>query len=226
MPSLNSSIDISRAKLQRGIFIALALIVWLIPSNSGALPSTNANCSISSDGGNPATEGLKPPNTFEPLDEFGVNLLSGSIVTPMPLLSIGPTDGGITYSRSYESHAPQPYRWRDNLVATLDARPIFCGNAPYNYVYTATAGGQTIEFYKYSSGNFAGQFLPMAGGGETLISNGNGSYTLTLADGTRVEYSGALSGPGLNRASVGRASRIERPSGETTSFFIPRSLGR
>ncbi|SFK68391.1 RHS repeat domain-containing protein, partial [Caulobacter sp. UNC279MFTsu5.1] len=154
---------------------------------------------------------IKPPETYNPIDGNGVNLLSGSMTATTPTVSIGPK-GGLSYSQSYDSGSITAWSESTNgmvATSTLTGDPW----------YTVTMMGQAFPFKRTGD-----TFAAVEGNTATLVMGG-GTFTLTLLDGTVATYSTAYPTYALGVVNnLGSIVKIVSPNGRTIDFtyaFIP-----
>ncbi|GGL18280.1 RHS repeat-associated core domain-containing protein [Caulobacter rhizosphaerae] len=154
---------------------------------------------------------IKPPETYNPVDANGVNLLSGSMTATTPTVSIGPK-GGLSYSQSYDSGSITA--WSDNINGMV-ATSTLTGD-PW---YTVTMMGQAFPF-KRTGDTFAAQ----EGSTASLVISG-GSFILTLLDGTVATYSSAYPSYMLGVVNnLGSIVKIVSPNGRTIDFTYTSAL--
>ena len=154
---------------------------------------------------------IPPPASFNPVDANGVNLQTGGLEASTPTISIGPKDGGLSYSRSYDSSTGDVnFPWRDSTAGGLAKWPVIGEDADHPW-YTATVMGSSVNFTE--SG---GVYTPAEGDNATLVL-GTSGYTFTAADGTVAVFGGAwVLSPFI--ANRGLISSITKPSGEVITF--------
>ena len=147
----------------------------------------------------PALAQIAPPPVRQSVDENGVDVLSGKFLVGQTNVSIGPSEGGLSYrSFAYDG------RWSDDDVATINK----VGNA-----VTVTVDGVSDGFTDYG-----GYFGSTEGNGATLVGSGTG-YTYTSRNGTVVTFLGnAYAKFGFNNANMGRISQLVRPNGYTETY--------
>jgi RHS repeat-associated protein len=155
------------------------------------------------------TPEIPAPATYNPVDGNGVNVFNGTFQgATTTTISIGPEQGGLSYSRSFDTSV---IYWRDSVAGMVTIEPY--GNPPTSFhTYTATVMGQSIAFEIVN-----GVLRPIEGDNATLV-QGGGGYTLTLSDGTVAFYDGTLSTHVPYLANGGLISTITRPDGEVITY--------
>lgn len=155
-----------------------------------------------------AAQSISPPNSYEPVDANGVDLASGSFSISTSTISIGPTQGGLSYRAS---SAAGTNAWRHSTAGGVDRRPL-TGTGAAHPVYTVTVMGRSATFISDGSGGFQRQ-----DGLGTLTFSG-AVYTYTAPDGSIAYISKALSTLSPYAANEGQITLIERPNGERITF--------
>ncbi|WP_156035564.1 RHS repeat domain-containing protein [Caulobacter sp. UNC358MFTsu5.1] len=181
------------SKISRGVCAAAALLLSVAVLGGARTAHAQAGA-------------IKPPDTYNPIDGNGVNLLSGSMTATTPTILIGPKGGGLSYSQSYDSGSVTPWSDTTNgMVAT--------STLTNDAWYTVTMMGQTFPF-KRTGDTFAAQ----EGNTATLVMGG-GLFTLTLLDGTVATYSSAYPTYMLGVVNnLGSIVKIVYPNGRTIDF--------
>lgn len=141
-----------------------------------------------------------PPPTKYVLDDRGVDVRLGTFNLSTTDVSIGPAEGGMTYSRTFAGSG-----WRDNLTST--------GQATSTTNTVLSLGGYSEAFTKSGS-----VFTPVIPNGATLTLSGL-ITTWTWADGTVVIIDGSMGTYyGRGNANSGRITSMTRPNGEKTIY--------
>lgn len=142
---------------------------------------------------------LDPPPVRLPLDENGVVLSSGSIVTPSSSVSIGGANG-LTHTRSRVGNG-----WRHNYMMTVKV---------VNATATIALGGGSQTFTKVN-----GVWTSDQGNGATLTETAS-LYTFKTSDGTVIEFDRGLtqSSQSYYGPVSGLATKITAPSGQITTL--------
>ena len=153
---------------------------------------------------------IKPPESYNPTDERGVNLATGSLSISSAEISVGQAgqggQGGLNYSASYDSQARG---WRHSVWGGVQRDPAD-PNAPLPG-YTVTVMGRSVTFEKVGSA-----FAPVDGHGKLTLSGG--IYTFTDLDGTVATFTQANKSLYGHEANEGVIDLIVRPDGERISF--------
>lgn len=137
---------------------------------------------------------------FSNVDANDVDLSSGQLQSTQSILQIGPKGSGLSYTRS--------------LIGT-DYLGTFNGtaNAADAGMIGISIGTQSEAFL--SDG--AGGYTPADHGGSTLVSGPQG-LVYTTDDGTVAEFSAGLAGDWPTNASLGRLTKLTKPSGEVWTY--------
>jgi RHS repeat-associated protein len=152
---------------------------------------------------------IKPPESFNPTDANGVNLQTGSLSVATSTISIGPTDGGLSYSRSYDSDA---IAWRDSVAGMVNRAPFLPPGSQHPW-YTVTILGVSTSF-QFQDGDQT--YKALEGDPGTLVKDGN-IFTYTAADGTKAVFGGGRKYSPFY-ANEGLVSSIIKPNGEVLTF--------
>ncbi|MEP5937330.1 MAG: RHS repeat-associated core domain-containing protein [Erythrobacter sp.] len=151
---------------------------------------------------------LDPPSVRQPLDENGVDLATGSIVTPSSSLAIGGAEG-LAHSRYRVDNG-----WRHNFLISAE---ITQGQAQA----TVNIGGTQRTFSLVS-----GIYQSDQGTGETITTNfTTGTHTYTGRDGTQIIFKEAYvaNGESYYGQASALAETIIRPSGQRTNLHYKNS---
>lgn len=150
-----------------------------------------------------SAQSLPPPDVRSTIDENGVNLVTGFVQVPTPLVSIGqPSRGGLSYARYYDSAVSD---WRDNYAGGINSSGT---------IYTVTLMGEAQIF----SGS-GGVFAELEQRGATLTFDAvTNKYTYITADGTRAVFDKGVAGTQPTQANEGRVTSITGPAGDRTTF--------
>lgn len=131
-----------------------------------------------------AQTSIPPPETYNPIDGNGVNVSSGSFEPSTTTISVGPEQGGLTYTRSWDTSVGG---WRDNAVSGIQYEFVpDPGHAHDLHTYTVVVLGQSTVFL----GNGGGVFTPAEGDNATLTKSGS-VWTFTDAAGTVAVFADA-----------------------------------
>jgi RHS repeat-associated protein len=147
---------------------------------------------------------IPPPETYNPVDGNGVNVFSGALEVPAPVISIGPTEGGLSFRRWWDTGLntyDADNAWRDNITSRI------VRDYDDNELYSVTVLGQAITFREDD-----GVFTPTEGQSATLT-EASGVYTFTGGDGTVAVFSHDVDFWSTLAAS------IARPNGEVLTFY-------
>lgn len=157
------------------------------------------------------TPEIPPPASYNPIDANGVNVSSGSFEPNTTTIAIGPQDGGLSYSASYDTSV---MAWRHSVSGMITRTP-FLPNPPPGTIplYTVVVMGQSFKYRQLLNGTF----VPVEGATATLSLSGS-TYTLTMSDGTVALYSTLLGTYSPYLANEGLITSITRPNGEVISF--------
>lgn len=149
---------------------------------------------------------VKPPESYSPIDENGVNLATGSVSVSTVEIGVGRKGAGLFYSASYDTGVNA---WRHSVFGGINREP----SDPYAVfpAYTVTVLGESVVFEKLGATNV---FQPVDGYGSLVLSGG--AYTFTALDGTQATF-GAPSYVDY-QANEGVIQEITRPNGERISF--------
>lgn len=157
---------------------------------------------------------LPPPSTFNTVDANSIDLASGMPSFRSPTLSIGPAEGGLTFSRYSDSG-----EWRDDAGGRVD-RVQGTGETNDGFViYRVTVMGKTIVFKDVEvNGQFT--LLPAEGSGAVLTRNDYG-FVLTDEDGSVAVFDDVYRGTRQYSTWQPPAvlSRVTRPNGEVINFY-------
>ncbi|SFK78597.1 YD repeat-containing protein, partial [Caulobacter sp. UNC279MFTsu5.1] len=152
---------------------------------------------------------IEPPKPFNPTDANGVDLQSGSILMSSPTISIGPKEGGLSYSATYDTAVRA---WRHSTFGGVNGPTGKPGGPAYPHT-TATVMGQSMTF---AQADGVGAYLPVDNPGASMAIVAN-YPVLTLSDGTVVQFN-APATLGLYLANKGQVAKITKPNGEVTTF--------
>ncbi|WP_188452569.1 RHS repeat domain-containing protein, partial [Glycocaulis albus] len=152
-----------------------------------------------------AQGGIAP--VFSAVDERGIDLLTGQILSGTPGISIGdPSSGGLSYANSLTSSLADD--WAHSVMGTVTVD---------GSVYTVAVGGQ-VETFTLSGSVFVSDQRR----GATLTRTGTGAgatYTFVMRDGSTAVFAlgGYQSGyaPGSLKFLI---TSLEHPSGEITTY--------
>ena len=147
---------------------------------------------------------LSPAPVRQPLDENGVDLTSGTIVTPSSVLAIGGEDG-LVHSRYRVKNG-----WRHNHILSITRRAGENGE-----IRRVQIGGSASEFQANGTGLWAG-----LNGEKGTLSETSSGYTYVSATGTVVSFSKDLVSAGQSYYEVVDAvgTTIVAPNGFTTTL--------
>ncbi|KQY28298.1 hypothetical protein ASD21_15955 [Caulobacter sp. Root1455] len=129
-----------------------------------------------------------------------MDLLSGYIVAPQTILTIGAPDAGMTLSRTFVGAGES-----DNLTGTVN----FLGGGG---VYLVSLGGKSEQFY------VSGPGITAPNGKGATLSYDSTSFTYVMKDGAVAVFLKSLASAFTSKADSGRVSTITRPSGEVITF--------
>lgn len=165
------------------------------------------------------TEQLPLPSVMKAIDKNGVDLIGGNFLYPTAQHSIGTGESGISLSRQ-GSTSPTAYKtWHhDNLGGAMNFQregyEVPAYTVPTKAHMLVTYGGASYRFQQ----NSAGAWVPYKGGYATFACSSN-LCTLTLTDGTVVEYDRNLVSTDINNESRdGQATKATKPDGEVITF--------
>ncbi|EJL28977.1 RHS repeat protein, partial [Caulobacter sp. AP07] len=161
-----------------------------------------------------AQAALTAPETYNPIDANGVNLLGGSFSPTTPSVTIGPKGGGLSYSQTYDINIGD---WRESSRGAVTTSTLVYSSGPDPW-YTVTVLGQAIAFKRTGD-----TFAASEGDSTTLVLSG-GIYTLTSADGTVATFSTAVAGVLGSAAEVARITQVVQPNGRTIDFNYVSAL--
>lgn len=152
---------------------------------------------------------IPPPDTFNPVDQHGVNLATGKFKGPDHTLSIGqPGQGGLSATAYYDSSAGT---WRHSLAGGIATEPLIGAGSDFPW-YMVTIMGSSQAYWATTDG----QFAPIDATGTLTLSGG--IYTHTALDGTVAVIRQSLGTQSPYRANRGQIETLTRPSGEKLTF--------
>jgi len=190
-----------------------------------ALPPQDAGCNEAAAGGAPPPNTLGTPPIYQTVDELGVDVAQGSFGPSAPAISIGGAQGGLRYQRTWQTGTT--WGWHDNQQGSLSSKPLLCGGTPgnYNQLWIAVVEGVSYGFYVYPNELPAPWYHPMDENGSQLVNMPDGSFVLTLNDGTRATYLPSLKISGFANGNEARISTLVRPDGETLTYHYASAAG-
>lgn len=154
---------------------------------------------------------IPPPASYNVVDGNGVNLLSGGLTVPAPVISVGdPSAGGLSYARTFQTAVSN---WRDNYAAdsiTLSTYQTIPGGTTKSS-WVATLHGEAMYFLLDS-----GVYTPAEDQNVTLTES-SGVYTLTMPDGGVAIYAEA-GGGGAYSGALSRLSSYTYPNGVKETY--------
>jgi RHS repeat-associated protein len=151
---------------------------------------------------------LDPPPARQPLDENGVDLSSGAVVTPSSTISIGGANG-LTHSRYRVGNG-----WRHNYILSVTE-----GTSPFGTPTRKVQIGGFIEEFAFSTIHNKYIPLPDNGNSGTLVEDATG-FTYTGSDGTAYRFSKTLvaNGQSYYEAVEAVGESITRADGHRTTL--------
>jgi RHS repeat-associated protein len=153
------------------------------------------------------TPDIPPPAPYSPVDPRGVNLFSGTFTYSSPTIAVGPADGGLSYTATFDTAVNY---WRHSVWGGVQRTPFLPGpsQAP---IWTVTAMGEGAVFSEDGLGGY--QIVEGAGS----LTESGGQFSYTALDGTVAVFGGPST---YNRylANEGLISSLTRPNGEVLSW--------
>jgi YD repeat-containing protein len=156
---------------------------------------------------------LQPPAVYEAVDQFGVDVVSGSVQISSPSISVGdPANGGLSFSATWDATREA---WRYSTLSQISYEIDKSGACAslYTVVYLASSN----VFQRSGCGLLTFDRIQGVG---SLVEKSGGGYTYIAADGSVAEYaSGSPGGAG--------AQTITKINGEVITFggSIRNNLG-
>ncbi|MFJ6023539.1 RHS repeat domain-containing protein [Brevundimonas sp. NPDC092305] len=159
----------------------------------------SAPCSAQSD--------IAPPPPYSPIDRNGVSLTDGMLSVSSPTISVGPSDGGLSYTATYDTRNGA---WRSSVAGGVHYTAYPYPYHQYGY-YTVTLMDRAVVFSQ--SG---GVYTAIDGYGQ--LTKSGSLWTFTSPDGTVATFDETLA-PGMTGlASRGPVVSITRPDGERWTY--------
>ncbi|WP_426050897.1 RHS repeat domain-containing protein [Brevundimonas sp. SL161] len=159
-----------------------------------------------------AQSALVPPSPVEAVDQFGVELSSGSVQVSSPTISVGdPANGGLSFTANWDASVRD---WRYSSWGAIN-KPVGSDPNCYNYL-TLVYMGQSNLFQRDTC---AGGYELIDGLG--TLTEASGTWTYTAPDASVAVYQGT-SRVVVNGALVDqtRIQTITRPNGEIISYAL------
>ncbi|WP_396594831.1 peptidoglycan DD-metalloendopeptidase family protein [Brevundimonas sp. R86498] len=150
---------------------------------------------------------IPPPVAFNPTDQRGINLLSGSFTYSSPAISVGPSGAGLSYTATFDTAVNE---WRHSVWGGVTETPFLPGPTQ-TPIFTVTLMGQSRVFAEDGLGGY----MNIEGTG--ALTRSGGDFTYTALDGT-VAFFGGPSTYSPYTANRGLITTLTRPNGEVMTW--------
>ncbi|NWE54254.1 RHS repeat domain-containing protein, partial [Brevundimonas sp. P7753] len=146
---------------------------------------------------------MPPPEPYQVIDANGVSLTTGSFSSPAHRISIGPEQGGVSFSAHYESGVRN---WRYSTFGALVKEQKPHSNLQWVSVTVMGASGTFLR-------TAAGPYVRFDGDGELSTSD-----VYTALDGSVATFNSRVDAVVPYNANAGAIATLTRPTGEVVTY--------